>query len=104
MLYHKKILITNKQSDPQVAYYFIKYLYENNKTNNNLIREEGYKIDSIQLDNNFIDFLVYNNGALKFFYEKGYITYSDNNNCIDLVGTTNCNKKSLLDNNLLYDR
>ena len=100
MASHRKLLLTNDQTDPELAYYFIKYLYENNKSNNNNLPEIGYKIEPIGLNNNYIDFLDYNKGVLKYFYEKGYITYSDDQNCINLVGTTTCNDTSLKANNL----
>jgi TRAP-type uncharacterized transport system substrate-binding protein len=97
---HRKLLLTNNDADPEITYYFIKYLYENNKSNNNNLPEIGYKVESIGLNNNNIDFLDYNKGVLKYFYEKGYITHSDDQNCINLVGTTTCDEKSLNANNL----
>ena len=100
MASHRKLLLTNSETDAELTYYFIKYLYENNKSNNNNLPEIGYKVESIGLNNNNIDFLDYNKGVLKYFYEKGYITYSDEQNCINLVGTTTCNNKSLKENNL----
>ena len=103
MCYINKILLTNIYSDPKITYEFINFYYENYKKLNNNLTEKGYKIYHINIDNNKISLLEHHRGVIKFFKDKGYITYSDNKNCNYLVGTSECTEESLKKNNLYYD-
>lgn len=98
--YVQKILLTNNTTEEKYTYNFIKFYFENYKYINDNMKYKGYKIPSVNIDNNKINYLDYHKGVLDFFYDKGYITNIDNDNCKYLVGKMTCNKKNLKNNNL----
>ena len=98
--YVQKILLTNNTTEEKYTYDFIKFYFENYKYINDNMKYKGYKIPGININNNKINYLDYHKGVLDFFYDKGYITNIDNDNCKYLVGKMTCNKKNLKNNNL----
>ena len=101
LAYSHKIMITNVNTDKKYIYSFIKFLYENIKYINKTVIEKGYKLDYIGIDDSNIGYLNHHEGALRFFYDIGLITYSDNDNCKYLIGREECNEKTL-NNNIFY--
>jgi TRAP-type uncharacterized transport system substrate-binding protein len=101
ILYTKKILLCNKDTNSIYTYSFIKFIYENYKTLNNNNVNIGYNIDSIGIDNYNIGYLEYHPGVQKYFNEISLITNIDNENCKYLIGNMPCNDKTLKNNNFL---
>ena len=98
--YINKILLTNIYTDPKRTYEFVRFYYENYRTLNNNLNEKGYKIYSIQINNYKTSFLDYHKGVMNFFYDKGYITNNNSENCKYLIGTSTCTDDTLKANNL----
>jgi len=96
--YIKKILLTNNDANEKYVYNLIKFLYETYRELN--IDHEEYKIDSIDIDTKTTQIIHYHPSVLKYFKEKGYITFNDNPNCGILTGKMECNNKNLANNNL----
>ena len=101
MLYTKKILLCNRNTNSKYTYSFIKFIYENYKALNNNNIDIGYKIESIGIDNYNIAYLEYHEGVQKYFNEISLITNTDNDNCKYLIGNMPCNDETLKNNNFL---
>jgi TRAP-type uncharacterized transport system substrate-binding protein len=101
MIYIHKILLTNKNTNSKYTYSIIKFFFENWKYINSTLTDKSYKISKIQIDNTNIGYLDYHEGVLKYFYEVGLITNTDNDNCKYLYGKMACNKENLKNNGLL---
>jgi len=101
MIYIHKILLTNKSTDPKYTYSVIKFFFENLNYINSTLIDNSYKVSKIEIDNVNIGYLDYHEGVLKYFYEVGLITNTDNDNCRYLYGKMACNNKNLDNNGLL---
>lgn len=100
MCYLNKILVTHKDTDPKITYSIIKFFFENFKYINSTLNDKSYEISKIQIDNVKINYLDYHQGVIKYFYEKGLITNTNNDNCKYLYGVMECNKENLENNGL----
>ena len=101
MCYLHKILLTHKNTDPNITYSIIKFFFENWKYINSTLADKSYEISKIQIDNVKINYLDYHTGVIKYFYEKGLITNTNNDNCSNLYGVMECNKKNLENNGFI---
>ena len=101
ILYSNKVLLSNYNIDSTYTYNFIKFYDENLDYINNNIKNYGYNLEKI--NNNQIDHFIisdYHLGVRKYYYEKGYFTNIDNDNCKYLVGKMKCTEKTLKNNDL----
>ena len=96
--YIKKILITNNDTNFECIYNLTKFLYETYRELN--INNESYNIDSIDINTKTTQIIHYHPAVLKYFKEKGYITFNNNPNCFYLTGKMECTNKNLKNNNL----
>ena len=48
-----------------------------------------------------IDDIQFSNNAIKYYYDKGYFTNTDNDSCKYFVGVKKCNEKTLLNNGFI---
>jgi hypothetical protein len=55
---------------------------------------------SNQIANNLYIISNYHHGVYNYYIDKGYITYTNNENCKYLVGKDKCDEKTLKNNNL----
>jgi len=101
MTYIHKILLTNKNTNSKYTYSIIKFFFENWQYINDTLIDKSYKISKIEIDNTNIGYLDYHEGVLKYFYDMGLITNTDNDNCRYLYGKMACNKENLANNGLL---
>jgi TRAP-type uncharacterized transport system substrate-binding protein len=99
-----KILLTHKNTDPLYTYNVIKFFYENWRYINETLDDKAYKITKIEIDNTNIGYLDYHDGVLKYFYEMGLITNTNNDNCKYLYGVMECNETTLANNGLLLEK
>jgi hypothetical protein len=99
ILFTYKILLSTRLIDDVYTYNFIKFYNENINYINNNIKNGGYKLN-IEIGTNHFIISDYHKGVRDYYFEKGYITYIDNNNCKYLVGKMECTEQTLKNNNL----
>lgn len=101
MIYTYKIILSNIQTNPLYTRAYIDFFANNYKKINNST-EEGYHILGIHISNYSNGVLLdFHKGVMDYLIEKGHITYTNNNNCKYLFGTSACNEKTLADNGLI---
>lgn len=94
--YIYQFLYTNIYNDEAHIYDYIKFIYQKYKYINSMLKEKGYKINVDPVETSIIE---YHAGVIKYFYEYGYYTNTDNDNCKYLVGKLKCNNVNLKNNN-----
>ena len=95
-----KILLSHISVDSVYTYSFIKFYTENINGINSNIKNIGYKLKENNNDINHFIISDYHLGVRDYYYEKGYFTNINNDNCKYLVGKMECNEKTLKNNNL----
>lgn len=84
-------LITNDQMNDELSYMITKHIFNNNKL--------------LKKSNNAYLYLPiqFQNGAKKYYLEKGYMSNNSSVNCIYMYGKQKCTKQSLKNNLSNYD-
>ena len=103
ILFSYKILLSCTDVDKVYTYNFIKFYSENINDINSNIKNMGYKLKQNNNDINHFIVSDYHLGVKDYYYEKGYFTNTNNDNCKYLVGKMECNEKTLKNNNLFLD-
>ncbi len=90
-------IIGNEMNNPQNGYEIIKYLYEYKKYINSVFTQD-LLINDIQVQNYNVQILRFDKGAHQYLVDKGYISFNDNPDCVNLVGTMECTDENLKNN------
>jgi len=96
MCYIYQFLYTNININSTHVYDFIKFIYDKYNFINKMSIKDGYKITIKPIQTTYIN---YHEGAIKYFFDYGYYTYNNNENCKYLVGKMKCNDINLKKNN-----
>jgi hypothetical protein len=94
--YIYQFLYTNININSTHVYDFIKFIYDKYNFINKMSIKDGYKITIKPIQTTYIN---YHEGAIKYFFDYGYYTYNNNENCKYLVGKMKCNDINLKKNN-----
>ena len=100
ILFSYKILLCNTEINNIYTYNFIKFYNMNIKNINENINNSGYNLHIQHDDLNHFIVSDYHEGVKKYYFEKGYFSYIDNNNCKYLVGVDKCTEQTLKKNKL----
>jgi hypothetical protein len=87
----------NEMNNPKNGYEIIKYLYEYKKYINSVFTQD-LLINDIQVENYNVQILRFDKGAHQYLVDKGYISFNDNPDCVNLVGTMECTDENLKNN------
>ncbi len=95
-----KILLAHESLPNRYTYNFVKFYFKYYKELNKTLRDKGYTLDGVDVDVK-INLLMYHNGVIDFYYDYGFLTNTDNENCKYLVGKMPCNETTLKANGFL---
>lgn len=94
-------LLTNKFNDNEFVMDIINII-KNNITLFNKLNEFKYdKISKYSFAYNKIDDIQFSNYAVKYYYDNGYFTNTNNELCKYFVGVKKCNEETLLNNGFI---
>lgn len=94
-------LLTNKFNDNEFVMDIINII-KNNITLFNKLNEFKYdKISKYSFAYNKIDDIKFSNYAVKYYYDNGYFTNTNNELCKYFVGVKKCDEKTLLNNGFI---
>ena len=97
----KYAFIANQNLNNELIYNLVKNYYEIIPIlNRNLYEFKSNKLSAIDSANTYSNNILLHDGALKYYLEKGFITYNENLNCKKFVSKLKCNNKTLSDYNL----
>jgi hypothetical protein len=94
-------LLTNKFNDNELVIDIINIIKNNINLFNKLKEFKYNKISKYSFAYNKIDDIEFSNNAIKYYYDKGYFTNSNNESCKYLVGIDKCNEETLLNNGFI---
>ena len=87
-------LLGSKKTDGEIGLSVVKTIFDNIANINKLPSMKYTPFDKYNLVNNQL-LIELNKGVISYYYEKGYITDYNNNNCKYLVGNKACSKENL---------
>lgn len=94
-------LLTNKFNDNKLVMDIINII-KNNITLFNKLKEFKYnKINKYSFAYNKINDIQFSNNAVKYYYDNGYFTNTNNELCKYFVGVKKCNEETLLNNSFI---
>jgi len=94
-------LLTNKFNDNKLVMDIINII-KNNITLFNKLKEFKYnKICKYSFAYNKINDIQFSNNAVKYYYDNGYFTNTNNELCKYFVGVKKCNEETLLNNSFI---
>lgn len=94
-------LLTNDFNDNELVMNIINIIKDNIHLFNKLDNFKYNKISKGSFAYDIIDDIQFSNNAIKYYYDKGYFTNTDNDSCKYFVGVKKCNEKTLLNNGFI---
>lgn len=94
-------LLTNKFNDNKSVMDIINIIKNNINLFNKLEEFKYNKISKYSFAYNKFDDIQFSNNAVKYYYDKGYFTNTNNEACKYFVGMKKCNEESLLNNGFI---
>ena len=90
-------ILGHDNNNSQNSYEIMKYLYEFRRYINSIFTQD-LLINDIQAENYNVQILLFDKGSHQYLVDKGYISFNDNPDCVNLVGSMECTNENLKNN------